>query len=122
MKLTKAQYARARRLAKTDYEIRNLLSAYERDALDAEGTALLLEEVRVIMTTRKRPMKLLIWEDVLTDYTSGMACAIARTVAEGAALAPYDHIRRELAGVAPTEIIDISTASEPRFWYVYGGG
>jgi hypothetical protein len=35
----------------------------------------------------KKPLKLFVWEGVLTDWTSGMAFAIARTKEEAANLA-----------------------------------
>jgi hypothetical protein len=44
-KLTLGQVNRARRTAKTDYEVCALLMAYLRGELDGDGIALLAEEV-----------------------------------------------------------------------------
>jgi hypothetical protein len=45
MKLTTAQLAKAQRIARHDYEVRNLLCGYQRDELDDDGFGLLLEEI-----------------------------------------------------------------------------
>lgn len=43
--LTPVQLSYARRLARRDYEVRQMLAAYEAGTLDLEGFSLLLEEV-----------------------------------------------------------------------------
>jgi len=64
-------------------------------------------------------MKLFIWEDVLRDYTSGMALAYAKTLEE--ALASFEDYIAEKLG-PPTKIIDCKKEKETFSAYVYGGG
>lgn len=63
-------------------------------------------------------MKLFIWEDVLTDYTSGLAVAYAETLEEALALFP-PHVADQLG--RPTHIIDTATNTEPMVAFVHGG-
>lgn len=70
-------------------------------------------------------MKLYIWEDVLTDYTSGLAIALAPDLE--IALRTFDIGKDGLFEVAdklgaPTKVIDCTTRKTPYAVYVYGGG
>lgn len=70
-------------------------------------------------------MKLYVWENVLTDYTSGMVVVLARDDDEAAAKLQeqgYSDICEGLVidGVEP-EIIDPDTSRDAVIWYVYGG-
>ena len=67
-------------------------------------------------------MKLFVWEDVLQDYSSGMAIAYAETLEE--AFAKFEaegesHISKALG--SPTKVIDCDKDREPFFAYVPGG-
>jgi hypothetical protein len=70
-------------------------------------------------------MKLFVWEDVLTDYTSGMVVAIAKDVDEARRVAcggdvdSGNWIARELS--AKPEVIDLDDP-KAQAWIVYGGG
>ena len=70
-------------------------------------------------------LKLYVWEGVLTDYTSGIAFAIAETV-EQARQVIYDKSEKQDGYVSSTLIADI--AGEPivcentEGFYVWGGG
>ena len=64
-------------------------------------------------------MKVFIWENVLTDYTDGMAVAYAETLEE--ALDLFDDLT--VAGLgSPTKVIDCSSDKEPFASRVWGGG
>ena len=66
-------------------------------------------------------MNVYIWEDVLTDYTSGMAVAYAETLEQALEkLAGNSGSIAEQLG-APTTIIDCDNNKEPFAAYVYGG-
>lgn len=63
-------------------------------------------------------MKLFIWKDVLTDYTSGMAVAYAPTLED--ALKEFENYIAEQLG-SPTTVIDCKTSKKTVTAYVYGG-
>lgn len=73
----------------------------------------------------KNELKLYVWECVLTDYTSGIAFALAKSVEE-ARQAIYDKSEKEDGYVSSTLKSDI--AGEPivcettEGFYVWGGG
>jgi len=64
-------------------------------------------------------VKVFIWEDVLTDYTDGLAVAYAETLEE--ALALFHKYEAKALG-APTTVIDCATDKTPQMAYVWGGG
>ena len=64
-------------------------------------------------------MKIFIWEDVLCDYTCGMAVAYAETCEQ--ALTLFDETIADQLG-APTKVIDCAEDREPFTAHVYGGG
>lgn len=64
-------------------------------------------------------MKLFVWEDVLQDYSSGMAVAYAETLEE--ALEHFEDCIADQLG-KPTRVVDCSTDKAPFGTYVYGGG
>lgn len=72
-------------------------------------------------------MKIFIWENVLTDWTDGLAVAYAETLEE--ALGTFERniddsfgkiVAKELG--KPTKIIDCEKDKTPFGVYVYGGG
>ena len=63
--------------------------------------------------------KLYVWEGVLTDYTSGMAVALAPTLKEALATFP-DYVAKELSQETPC-IYHVDRRN-PVSHYVYGGG
>lgn len=64
-------------------------------------------------------MKIFIWEDVLRDYSTGMAVAYAETCEEALGMFE-DYIASQLG--APTKVIDCEKEKVPFATYVYGGG
>jgi hypothetical protein len=69
-------------------------------------------------------MKLFVWENVLTDYTSGMVVAIAEDVDEARRVAVgTSDCSRWLAEelTADPEVIDLDDP-KAKAWIVYGGG
>lgn len=79
------------------------------------------------MTKKKEKLKLYVWEDVLCDYTCGMAFAIAHNREEAGLLATKhlfgpdhktDHVCYDLYNKVPDEY-DLDT---PIGFAVYGGG
>ena len=65
-------------------------------------------------------MKIFIWEDVLRDYTAGMAVAYAETLEEAYGLFEESYVRDDLG--PPTKVIDCDKSKEPFGTYVCGGG
>ena len=65
-------------------------------------------------------MKLFIWEDVLRNYTSGMAVAYAETLEE--AIESFGGCIDEDQLGRPTKVIDCATDKTPFGTYVWGGG
>ena len=64
-------------------------------------------------------MKLFIWQDVLRDYSAGLAVAYAETCEQ--ALGMFDdYVAKQLG--APTKVIDCDKSKEPFVTFVYGGG
>lgn len=64
-------------------------------------------------------MKLFVWENVLKDWSDGLAVAYAETLEE--ALEHFeDYIADQLG--KPTKVVDCSTDKTPFVTYVYGGG
>lgn len=67
-------------------------------------------------------MKLWVWEDVLRDYTAGLAVAVAPDLETALSVlceqAGYDL---ELP-VSKLKIIDLADGMPAQGWYVYGGG
>ena len=64
-------------------------------------------------------MKIFIWEEVLRDYTDGMAIAYAETLEE--ALEKFPGYVADALG-RPTDVIDCDENTTPFATYVYGGG
>ena len=64
-------------------------------------------------------MKVFIWEDVLRDYSCGMAVAYAATLED--ALGEFEPYVAEQLG-APTTVINCSTDTGIHTAFVYGGG
>ena len=69
---------------------------------------------------RKKKMKVFVWENVLTDYTSGMMVAIAPTIEEARAalLKECSYIQEDDLNQQPKEL-DLSEAVGFVCW---GGG
>lgn len=71
-------------------------------------------------------MKLYIWERVLTDYSDGMAFAVADTLEDAyRAAATLDGVvqRHVIEALPlPTQTIEIADGMEPIGAYVWGGG
>jgi hypothetical protein len=66
-------------------------------------------------------VRLYIWEDVLTDYTSGMIVALAPDLESALATVDNDYVRGEMGRVTPV-VVEISDSTAPQSWHVYGGG
>jgi hypothetical protein len=69
-------------------------------------------------------MKLFVWENVLTDYTSGMVVAIAKDVDEARRVACEgdDCLQYHSDDLArDPEVIDLDDP-KAQAWVVYGGG
>jgi hypothetical protein len=61
-------------------------------------------------------LKLYVWEDVLTDYTSGVMFALAESVEEARAMLSQQHvIERDLKS-------EPKVITEPAAFAVWGGG
>lgn len=69
------------------------------------------------------PWKLYIWDEVLCDYTCGMAFAIARTVEEAIKATGVPEYNRDLYNSEP-RVINLPglSLSEPIGEHCYGGG
>jgi hypothetical protein len=67
-------------------------------------------------------VKLFVWENVLTDYSSGMIIALAPDLEAALQLAPDSAAIRSDMGAVTPEVIEVTTDSEPRFWHIWGGG
>lgn len=68
---------------------------------------------------KKKKLKMFIWEDVLTDYTSGMVAIYAYSLEHALKIARKKfeaYVVEGFAGVAPKVI------TKPDGFYVYGGG
>lgn len=71
------------------------------------------------MPRNKETLKLFVWHDVLTDYTSGMVCIMAYNFEQAIELARNEfptYILEDFAG-KPYKVY-----AEPQAEYVYGGG
>ncbi len=68
--------------------------------------------------TKENSLKLFVWEDVLTDYTSGMICILAYDLeqAKELLLEKYDNYYANDFG-KPHKVI-----TKPEAFAVYGGG
>lgn len=72
-----------------------------------------------------KDLKLFVWEDVLTDYTSGIAFALAENVEEARKII-FDRFEKEESYLSDTLKSDL--ASEPKVidnkegFYIWGGG
>jgi hypothetical protein len=71
-------------------------------------------------------VKLWVWKDVLTDYSSGMIVALAPDLETAMAATEQtheypSHLREEMGKVMPT-VIDLDGDVQPAIWYVHGGG
>jgi hypothetical protein len=67
-------------------------------------------------------MKIFIWEDVLRDWSQGMAVAYAETLEQALAEIAIEHDGVARALGAPTKVINCDTDKKTFFAYVYGGG
>lgn len=71
------------------------------------------------MTAEKKQLKMFVWHNVLTDYTSGMVCILAYDF-EGAIKQAKEefesYIVEDFAGK------DYQVYDKPKAEYVYGGG
>lgn len=68
-------------------------------------------------------MKLYVWEDVLSDHTSGMAVVLApdiKTARAELAKKLLNYSMAEIRNTKPT-VVDVSKRTRPAAWYVYGG-
>ncbi len=72
------------------------------------------------MTTRRKPMKLFVWENVLCDWSCGMITVIAKDLDSAIAMGDPWYVRRDMQANMP-EITEILTHSEPKMWTVSGG-
>jgi prevent-host-death family protein len=71
-------------------------------------------------------MKLFIWENVLTDYTSGMIVALAPDLETAFATvkadtSTYDSHLEDMGKETPV-VVDLTGDVTPQAWWVYGGG
>lgn len=76
-----------------------------------------------------KPLNLYVWEDVLTDHTSGMVVAVARSLPEAreavrktdksAARNMFDHTP---GPAEPDYIIPLNKDTKPAGFVVWGGG
>ena len=92
------------------------------EKLTVEGLKAELKQVEQKLTrtysTIRSKMKIFIWEEVLTDYTDGMAIAYAETLAQ--ALEQFPGYVADSLG-SPTDVIDCEKSKIPFAAYVYGG-
>lgn len=68
---------------------------------------------------KEEPIKMFVWHNVLTDYTSGMVCILAHDFEEAINIAKKEfdnYIVEDFAGK------HYEVYSEPHGEYVYGGG
>lgn len=90
----------------------------------------IMEANKAKKVAAKGPLMLHVWEEVLTDYTSGMAFAIARSKEEAAMLAMNNdpHFPREDDDMGVVELINtkegysVHPLNKPYGNHVYGGG
>jgi hypothetical protein len=71
-------------------------------------------------------VRLYVWEDVLTDWSSGMIVALAPDLDTAIALvrdnpAMGSYYAADMGKVQPT-VIDLTSDIQPRVWAVHGGG
>jgi hypothetical protein len=71
-------------------------------------------------------VKLFVWEEVLTDYTSGMIVVLAPDLETALAVVrddpgTYDRHLEDMGAHEP-EVTDLSGDVKPQAWWVYGGG
>jgi hypothetical protein len=71
-------------------------------------------------------MKLYVWKDVLTDYTSGMIVVLAPDLKTAFATVKadtgtYESHLEDMGKVTPT-VVDLDGDVQPQAWWVYGGG
>jgi hypothetical protein len=67
-------------------------------------------------------MKLFVWEEVLSDYTDGIAVALAPDL-ESALVAVNKAMGYEVElPVSKLKIIDLDGEVQPQGWAVHGGG
>ena len=113
---------KAKQLTLTDVsQQRELLLAYE-DYLNEYHTK---EDSQLFKKKKMKDLKLFIWKDVLTDYTSGIAFALAEN-AEEARKIIFAKFEKEEQYLSDTLKADLS--DEPEMvdskdgFYVWGGG
>jgi len=69
-------------------------------------------------------MEMYVWEDVLTDYTSGMICVLANSKKKALEILKKEHgensfVYREALF---SEVTEVTKDSEQKSYFVYGGG
>ena len=74
-------------------------------------------------------MKVYVWEDVLTDWTSGMIVIVASSDAQAAKKLGEmfgghkdDRIEGLVFEGKEPEIVNVHRGDSPQGWFVYGGG
>ena len=65
-------------------------------------------------------MVIVLWEDVLTDYSSGMVVCYAKDVGEAFIMANKEYPDEPFG--EPTKVIDCETDTDSCVMSVYGGG
>lgn len=66
----------------------------------------------------KKKLKLYVWEDVLTDYSSGMMCALATSPEHARKL-----LLRECSYIPPEDLkVEPKVVSRAKGFLVWGGG
>lgn len=66
-------------------------------------------------------LKVYVWQDVLTDYTSGMAVVVAGSVKEAREMLSEDISEERMASDFSTEPLELNL-KVPQMFYVWGGG
>lgn len=66
---------------------------------------------------KKKKLKMYVWEDVLTDYTSGMAVALAENVEQALRL-----FKKKAGHDLELPISKMKKITKPEAFYQYGGG
>lgn len=66
-----------------------------------------------------KKLKMYVWEDVLTDYTSGLVCILASSLEEALEQAREEFPSYVVEGFAGHEY---QVYEKPKAVYVYGGG
>jgi hypothetical protein len=76
------------------------------------------------MSRKKEVLNLYVWEDVLTDYTSGMVVAIAYSLEEAQeTLDSSVRFSLENSGdLNKPDIIELSPGRAAASWHCWGGG